>query len=92
MIYTSTPYITLLPCRPGSAGEHNEARRNRNSKFRVDCWEEEEAPASGAVRRRRASPGGPARGRGASPGGLGRGRGGSPGGPCLWEASYYLGV
>ena len=74
-------HLTLHPCRPGSGGEHNEARRNRNSKFRGDCWEEEEAPAPGAVRRRRSSPAGPA-----------RGRGGSPAGPCLWETSYYLGV
>ena len=58
-----------------------------NSKYKPDCWSQENAPAlsedAGALRVKRGSY------RGRLSRGYGRGRGG--GGPCLWETSYYLG-
>ena len=55
-----------------------EVRSNRNSKYRPDCWEQEEAPPpQGRVKRGNYHP----RGR------QGRGRQA----PCLWETSYYMG-
>ena len=57
-----------------------EGRSSRNSKYRPDCWEQEEAPPpEGRYRVRRGNyypRGRQARGRQA---------------PCLWETSYYMG-
>ena len=59
-----------------------------NSKYRADCWSEENAPAlseeAGALRVKRGSY------RGRLHRGYGRGRG-VQSGPGLWETSYYLG-
>ena len=60
-----------------------EGRSNRNSKYRPDCWQQEDAPppeAEGRYRVTRADYHHP-RGR------QGRGRHA----PCLWETSYYMG-
>ena len=57
-----------------------EFRSNRNSKYRPDCWGEEDAPPpEGRYRVRRGNyypRGRQARGRQA---------------PCLWETSYFMG-
>ena len=67
----------------GDPGLGEAGRSSRNSKYRPDCWAEEEAPEAGSgARQRRAAYRGAGRG-------WGRGRG--AGAPCLWETSYYMG-
>ena len=60
-------------------GEPVEGRANRNSKYRPDCWGQDEEES---VLRRRRGVYERSRGRG--------GRGGA-GAPCLWETEYYMG-
>lgn len=63
----------------------NNERSQKNSKFRSDCWDEEDAPTDGfgASAKFRVKRGNYRRGRGY--------RGQSEGTPCLWETSYYMG-
>ena len=67
--------------------EEDELRSNRNSKFRPDCWEEENVPdhldIGGSLKLRIKRGSYYPRGRG--------GRGGGSPSPCLWETSYYTG-
>ena len=70
----------------GRSNDVEEERSNRNSKFRDDCWSEEDAPEDADVEETMRVKRGTYRARG-----YGRGGRGGRGGPCLWETSYYLG-
>ena len=68
---------------------NGDGRSSRNSKYRSECWDEEQAPPFEGrhLRFRRGSYGEYIQ-RSYGRGRQGRGR---HGGPCLWETSYYMG-
>ena len=65
--------------------DHQEGRNNRNSKYRADCWEQENIEGEGKEGEvgelKTDTPSSRQK----------RERGRRHGGPCLWETSYYLG-
>ena len=78
----SSDHVIVLHRNTEQLTDHQEGRNNRNSKYRADCWEQENVEGEGEEGEVKTdTPSSRQK----------RERGRRQGGPCLWETSYYLG-